>query len=208
MPGYTPKPNPITSRLPTGVRSVVEEFFPPNDVVSSAIPITSVSGPVQKLIKAVLEHRATPLTKGLTETLSPFSGSVAKGRALAQDIGGEIADYLPEPYPITAHPTVQEMWHLLRKVPKGPDPLKVMAGEKISSRPPMSPSIKAPEGFTFNRSGRTPTIREQGAFGVKRDPLVTEMTDRYRTFDNEQARMPKFKQTTGKWNRFNDSRKP
>ena len=168
-----PSSFPGVDKLPESVQKVLQALFPADDVMSPAVPGTVVTGSA----------------KGLLEALKPMSkGSVQKGIDLAPEVMRTKDEWLPLEYPLTAHPTVQEMWHLLRKPESGPDYLKVLAGEKMSSRPPMTPKIEATEGFYFGgrqRSGK-PTVKEATIPPMSRDPLADEMTKRYRKFDLHQ----------------------
>ena len=176
MPGPAmklPGKFPGLDQLPDPVRKTVEFFFPQTEVVTPTMSILR-GGP------------------GVIKGLDPLlQDSLQRGKELAKEFNKNPADFLPDPYPLTAHPTVQEMWHLLRKAPDGRDPLKVMAGEKISSRPIANPTVNPPKGFHFGKPlPPKPTVLERKAAAVpmKRDPLVEEMTNRYRQFDNFQRK--------------------
>ena len=172
MPHFKPpKSFPGTEALPEGLQRVLSTLFPPDDL-GPAMPQTVVAGP----------------SKALLEALRPLPASLKKGTEIATDVMRSKDEWMPEHFPITAHPTVQEMFLMLRKPEGTIDPLKVLAGERINSRPPKFGGVQPPEGFYFGKSLRNqaPTIREARAMTMKRDPLVEEMTARYRKFDNVQ----------------------
>lgn len=209
MPSYAPKPNPLKAALPDGARKVVDFLFPEDDPTAGYMPLplgpaaAAVQGSEKAFLAAI--KRPAPLTveqilaaaqparpeapQSLLRALAPLSkGSLQKGIEVAPEVTKHLPDYLPEPYPLRADPAVQEFWHLLRKAPEGPDPLKILANEKVTGRPPSIPNIKAPEGLTFSQRPVNYKPIAKNAPVMKRDPLVEEMTNRYRTFDNVQSR--------------------
>lgn len=153
-------------------------LFPPDDVIGPSMPGTAVvSGP----------------SRGLLEALAPLAkGSLRRGTELASEVMQRLPEYLtpngigaPEPYPLTAHPTVQEFWHLLRKAPDGPDPNRLIANDKVTgSRPPTQSPIQPPKGFTLNKSGRSMTSKDATAFGTNRDPQNASLDDIWTRFQN------------------------
>ena len=180
MPGPLIKPSkqfPGLQMLPEGVQRVIETIFPPDDTISPAMPGTAVMG------------------KSAISALRPLSGSIDEVmkliRADRQGIGTTAVN-VPEGFFTADLPSQALVQQLKGPVPKV-DPLKILAGEKLSSRPPKMPlNPTVPNNFYFaNRqySGRPPGSHlNRGVQPSKRDPLVEEMAKRYQVFDKTQKK--------------------
>ena len=100
---------------------------------------------------------------GPIEALKPLKGSLDYVQGLIKSETAGPSKYMPR--------RIREFWKLFDKPLEDVDHLKVLAQEKINVRPPAAPAIDVPEGFS-------------GPTGMKRDPLVEEMTKRFKEFND------------------------
>lgn len=192
MPVYhTPKRFPGVEKLPKLVQTLLESYFPPDEVMPAVGGVRMGS----EAVKRALGARPPQMNiKPTVEALKPLGRSIDAVKPVVKDVV-EDAAWPPQGF-LTADPASQEMVHLLRKLPDV-DMSKMVAGSRVTGkRPPMKTDIKAPEGFYFGSKqiyGRTPTIREgRAAISPTRDPLVEEMAKRYGSFDTIQKKLRQF----------------
>ena len=203
MPGpliKQPAHFPGVTSLPAPIQSLIEAIFPPDDVMTPAAPGTAIIGKAASAIPGVVDSLYPVAKSAAGQALRPFSRSVDEVQKLIKAHTPSIADKavnVPEGF-LTADAPSQALVQQLKGPVPPVDPLKVLAGEKLSSRPPKLPvsqkhgDVKAPEGFYFaNRQYiGTPPYRRPMA-PMKRDPLVEEMAKRYKTFDRHQKKVSK-----------------
>lgn len=200
---------PGVSSLPDPVQKVLEFFFPPDDAMPSIGTVVGAKGvgkSLDPLLRRIAESRAAgteraaqmpieaplrPVEPLYTQALAPLHKSIQRGKEAVPGALEVLRDeQFPSPGFLTAHPTIQELVLMLRKIPDESlkDPNKLAAIDRVTNRRPiMNAQIKAPKDFYFDRSGLPSGQRRATSWTPDRDPLVKEMIKRYKKFDKDQA---------------------
>jgi hypothetical protein len=170
MPIFKPA-KPLSDKLPRPVKSIIDTFFPPDDVMGPAMPGTVIGG----------------ASKGLLEALAPLlKGSLRRGQEIAPEVLQSLPSYLPEKTPKPRDQVAREFFKTFwNGAPQAPNVHTLAAMDKVTgSRPMKAPKIDIPEDFTMSPRGRRQTHKDLNNFGLKRDPVVEKLNAVWTRFEN------------------------
>lgn len=216
---------PGTQALPELVQVLLQSLFPSDELPVPAMAARRIAGRgARDLLESIKASRSAgaeraasmstfPPTMTLEpldpRVLAPLPHMIESSRKVVPEVLEEIAwERGTPPGFLTAHPTVQEMVHLLYKAPE--ERLERLLKSSTVSRgvtghrPPKPTRIKAPEGFEFKRTGHTAASNLSGGVPYvypRRDPLLKEMTELYRNFDRVQRAAKRSKWDTYDYNK-------